>query len=380
MILGINAFNIRSGGGVGHLIEMLSAADPKKYGFSRVIVWGNQSLEKSIPKRSWLEVRTAIKEGDSWFKKISWLLAKFNSEVKFCDLLYVPGGCYLGSFRPFISYHQNVLPFSPKEKRRYLFSSPKLFMKWNILKLVQEITLKNSQGRLFPTKYAQEIIRKGGKSNDFSQDKVIYHGVNEAFHKIGDGIDKEFPRKIRLLYVSTIDMYKHQWHVVKAVKKLRDKKYDISLEFIGGVGNSKAYKKLLSSISQFDPAGEFVFYKGEINYKDLPSVYSGANIFIFASSCESFSNVILEGMASGLPIACSKQGAMPELLKDAGVYFDPEQPEDIAGAVENLITNQDLRLQCGHKASEYSQDYSWKKCADETFDYFQKVIEAEGAR
>ena len=50
---------------------------------------------------------------------------------------------------------------------------------------------------------------------------------------------------------------------------------------------------------------------------------------IFASSCESSSCVLIENMASGLPIACSNRGPMPEVLKDGGVYFDPEKPIDI---------------------------------------------------
>jgi len=44
-------------------------------------------------------------------------------------------------------------------------------------------------------------------------------------------------------------------------------------------------------------------------------------------------NILVEAMASGLPIACSNRGPMPEVLGDAGVYFDPEDPHDIARAL-----------------------------------------------
>ena len=57
---------------------------------------------------------------------------------------------------------------------------------------------------------------------------------------------------------------------------------------------------------------------------DPHAVLKRAHLFVFASSCENMPNTLVEAMASGLPIACSDRGPMPEILRDGGTYFDPE--------------------------------------------------------
>ena len=55
MILGIDAFNIKDGGGVTHLVEMLRVANPKNFGFTKVIVWGDNKLLSQIDQQKWLK-------------------------------------------------------------------------------------------------------------------------------------------------------------------------------------------------------------------------------------------------------------------------------------------------------------------------------------
>ena len=85
-------------------------------------------------------------------------------------------------------------------------------------------------------------------------------------------------------------------------------------------------------------------------------------------------NILIEAMAVGIPIACSNYGPMPEFLKDAGEYYDPLDINSIVKAIEKLIINPDLRLQYAFKAHKYSQQYSWKKCTDETIDYLHQLV------
>ena len=66
-----------------------------------------------------------------------------------------------------------------------------------------------------------------------------------------------------------------------------------------------------------------------------------------------------ESMAAGLPIACSNRGPMPEVLGDAGLYFDPEQPVQIAKAIHTLSLSPSLREEKARAAFNRSQHYSW---------------------
>jgi glycosyltransferase involved in cell wall biosynthesis len=80
-------------------------------------------------------------------------------------------------------------------------------------------------------------------------------------------------------------------------------------------------------------------------------------------------NTLVEAMASGLPIACSDRGPMPEILKDAGVYFDPENHESISTAVFELLRSHELRKKLAERAYQLSTQYSWARCARETWSY-----------
>ena len=88
------------------------------------------------------------------------------------------------------------------------------------------------------------------------------------------------------------------------------------------MAEGKALKDLNKQISKSDPKKSFVKQIEFVNHDLLPGLLSNSHICIFASSCENMPNSLVEGMASGLPIACSDRGPMPEILKkDGGLYL-----------------------------------------------------------
>ena len=125
------------------------------------------------------------------------------------------------------------------------------------------------------------------------------------------------------MYVSNIDAYKHQTEVVEAIDQVRQKGFPISLTMIGPA-IPRYLSQLNSVLDRRDPQRVWAKYLGQVPYGDLPAYYQQADIGLFASSCETFGIILLEKMSAGLPIACSSKSAMPEILKDTGVYFDPD--------------------------------------------------------
>ena len=167
-------------------------------------------------------------------------------------------------------------------------------------------------------------------------------------------------------------MYKHQVEVVAAVAALRATGIPVELDLVGPA-YPPALSRLERRLSQVDPEGAFVSYAGAVAYEDLPERYAAADIFLFASSCENLPIILLEGMRSGLPIACSNRGPMPEILGDAGAYFDPVSSTDTASALRTLIESPEIRARLAAAAFARSQIYSWTCCADETFAYLGDV-------
>jgi glycosyltransferase involved in cell wall biosynthesis len=81
-------------------------------------------------------------------------------------------------------------------------------------------------------------------------------------------------------------------------------------------------------------------------------------------------------MAAGLPVLSSDRGPMSEILGDAGLYFDPEQPDSLCSALLELLSSVEKMRMLSSAAHEKARTYSWERCANETFEFLRQVVEA----
>jgi glycosyltransferase involved in cell wall biosynthesis len=379
LVLGIDASNIRAGGGVTHLVEILKHVDISVHGFSKVILWSGKKTLDQITDRVWLEKSYEPLLNKSLFHRTFWQKFRLTkcARQNGCDLLFVPGGSYSGSFRPMATFSQNLLPFEWKEIKRYGISMATLRLL--LLHISQSRTFKKADGVIFLTRFAREVVMRSIKHTR-GITATIAHGIDERYvcaprpQLPVDQYSQSHPFKI--VYVSTVDIYKHQWNVVKAVAALRRKGLPVTLDLVGSA-YKPALKKLKKTLHTEDPLGEFAHYLGVIPYEKLHTTYAQAQLSVFASSCETFGMILTEAMSSGLPIACSNKSAMTELLGDAGMYFNPEKSREIVEAMEKLILSAELRAQMANKAFQQARSFSWNRCADETFQFLYTVAVAE---
>lgn len=380
MILGIDASNIRGGGGITYLSGLLAAADPIAHGFSQIVVWSGQATLNHIEDRPWLVKNHQPMLDKSLAHRTFWQRFNLSESARrfHCDLLFVPGGSFAGDFHPMATISRNLLPFEWRELRRY--GRSRRTLKFLALRWSQSRSFRRADGLIFLTRYARDTVMNVIKKSA-NRTTVIPHGVHDGFAsrpreqlEIGK-YTKGSP--FRILYVSTVDMYKHQWSAVEAVGQLRADGMPVTLELIGPA-YPPALDRLRQTMNTIDPEGEFIFYSGAVPHKELSGRFEGADMFLFASSCENMPNILLEGMASGLPIACSDRGPMPEVLGDAGGYFDPERSQDMARALRELIASPQLRARKARAAFERVKAYSWVRCANETFSFLADVALAGG--
>jgi glycosyltransferase involved in cell wall biosynthesis len=234
--------------------------------------------------------------------------------------------------------------------------------------------MRCAEGVIFLTKYAANLIQHS--TGKLKRTAVIPHGIDRGFSK--QSPQRSWPedreQSIRCIYLSNVAMYKNQWVVVRAVKILRDRGFNIELLLVGSGDNGRAQRLLDDEIAFSDPDGSFVKSVGFVRHEDLPSLIASSNVFIFASSCETISITLLEGMAVGLPIACSNRGPMPEVLGDGGVYFDPKDADSIAAAVEDIIITPDLRVTIAQRAKGLSEQYTWERCSSSTWRFLRDCV------
>lgn len=378
MILGIDASNIRAGGGVTHLVELLRAADPFVHGFKQVIVWGSIATLAKIDDRDWLhKVNDPLLDCGLPYR-VFWQRLRLRklAEQAGCNVLFVPGGSDASGFKPMVAMSQNLLPFEWRETRRYGWSL--LTLKFLLLRWTQSRSFRKANGVIFLTEYARDAVLKViGKLEGKSV--IVPHGINPRFAALPRPqrafIDFTEGQPCRVLYVSVVDVYKHQWQVAEAVARLRLQGVSVVLELVGPPADGM--DRLKETLNRVDPERSFINYRGAVPYEKLDAIYAAADICVFASSCENMPNILLEGMASGLPMACSEMGPMPEVLGDAGVYFDPEDADSIAAALRKLIESPELRARVACAAFDQAQAYSWERCANDTFALIAQVAQQQ---
>jgi len=372
--VGIDASNLRLGGGITHLVELLRATDPGKYGITRVIVWGGKATLARIDDRPWLERAHEPALDQLLPVRLLWQRVRLPKLAQeHCDVLFVPGGSCPGTFRPFVTMSRNLLPFEIQEKRRY--GASWMLLKLSLLQIEQTKSFQKADGVIFLNAYARSTVI-GHTGLLAAKIATIPHGVSSRFlrlPKVQKSLaDYSFDSPFRLLYISIIDVYKHQCEVVEAVAELRQSGIPVVLNLVGPA-YPPSWRRLRKVMRRVDPQGTFVRYLGPAPYDDLARHYHSADAFVFASSCENMPNILLEAMAAGLPIACSNRGPMSEVLGDSGLYFDPEKRLEVADALRKLLERPELRATLAQKAYERSKTYSWQRCADETFSFITET-------
>jgi len=375
----IDASRNRSGGAKAHLLGILNAEDPRRHGIAAVHVWSYGKLLESLPDAPWLVKHGPPELDRSLLRQMWWQKWNLPREIERagCDVLLSTDAGTVCRFTPCVVMSRDMLSFEGREMQRYRllsFSRLRLYL----LKHLQVRSLRQATGALFLTHYASEVIQRfTGKLNRV---RVIHHGVGEEFRRGEAAAPAGAPDgNLRCLYVSNADLYKHQWQVVRAIAVLRRAGHPVLLKLVGG-GSGPARELLDQAIAQEDPDGLFVELLDAVSHSEIPRQHRTADIFIFASSCENMPNTLVEAMAAGLAIACSERGPMPEILGDAGAYFDPEDPGSIARAVEKLVVDDCFRRCVAQKAEALSRQYTWARCARETWEFLAQVGNKTGRK
>ena len=371
--IAIDASNIQNGGGLTHLSQLLNSYKPENGDINKITIWASRNTADNLPDRPWI-----IKKNNLWLEKnllfrFFWQQILLSIEIKNeqCNILFSPGGTIPFMVPvPVVCMSQNMLPFEKHKARLFgLFSLMNLKMR--LLRFIQGQSLKKSDGIIFLSNYAFESISKS-LDKKFENSCIIPHGVESRFFQQPrnqiplSSFSKENP--FRLLYVSILMPYKHQCEIALAIKKLHDMGFDIEMKFIGSTWSWYG-AKFSALIESLDPNHEFLIWKGMESFDDLHLHYQDCDVFVFGSSCENLPNILIEAMASGLPIVSSRHGPMPEVLGDSGIYFDPLDIDSIITSINLIMNDVDLRTSLSRLSWQRSKLYSWDKTSKESFNF-----------
>ena len=107
---------------------------------------------------------------------------------------------------------------------------------------------------------------------------------------------------------------------------------------------------------------------------DLVALYNLATVFVLPSFYEGFGLTVLEAMACGAPAIISDRGSLPEIAGGAALEIDPDDPTELADAIERVLNDAALQHELRHKGLERVKEFSWERCARETLAVYQRVL------
>lgn len=368
MKLAIDVSRCRSGGAIAHIVGLITDGKPKESGISEVHIWGYKSLLKKIPDKSWLVKHESIFLELPLVFQLFWQAFLLPLEIKRskCEILFSPDASTLCRFSPSIVLSQDLLSYEPGMTKLFGWG----FARARLIAIffVQNAAFRRAIGVIFLTNYAAQLVQNScGKLRKI---RVISHGVGHKFFRSFSEIESSLPMRspIKCLYVSPITEFKKQREVVSAISQLRESGHDIELTLVGG-SQQTSLRRLMDKLDRVDPRRKFIRYLPAVPQSELPKIIAESDVFVFASACENQPITLMEGMAAGSAVACSSSGPMPEVLQDAGVYFNPNKCKEISDAICKVISSPELANNLRLRARTLAEDYSWELCSRKTWDY-----------
>jgi glycosyltransferase involved in cell wall biosynthesis len=154
-----------------------------------------------------------------------------------------------------------------------------------------------------------------------------------------------------------------------AYARLREKGYDGHLVVAGRRG--WLYEPILSAIRDLKLTDEIRIVRPRD--RDLPAMYSLADVFVYPSLYEGFGIPPLEAMACGTVVACSGTSSLPEVVGDAALLFNPLDEEQMASAIARLLDDEAMREALTARGRARAASFTWDRAAERTVTVYRDV-------
>lgn len=180
----------------------------------------------------------------------------------------------------------------------------------------------------------------------------------------------KLPYKKYLLYVGQQSDYKNIKRLGDAHQKLLEKYPDLGLVL---VGNKNASAKLNQKYFK-EKKYKNITYTGFADDAELSWLYAHAAAYVFPSLMEGFGLPGLEAMIYGAPVISSNATCLPEVYGEAALYFNPNDTNNIAGAIDHLLSDDKLRADLIKKGYQQVKKYSWHRMAEQTLAIYEHAL------
>ena len=270
----------------------------------------------------------------------------------------------------------------------------------SILDLIH-VTDPAYRGRFNSRIYAKPMLNLAARKadhiitiSDFSKAQIVEHlgvppekittihcGVNGQFHCIDR--DEAFAavseqlqlRGPYILYVGNLKPHKNVSVLLKAFASLRKRNAIPHSLLI--IGDDKHWKRSLMEEAQRLAIGDATYFVPHVSNPLLSNVYAAADLLVMPSRIEGFGLPVLEAMASGTPVICSRAASLPEVAADAALYFDPTSHEELVVEIERVLASDPLQRSLRKNGLERAKQLTWQSSVQKHVDLYHRLLDKD---
>jgi len=269
---------------------------------------------------------------------------------------------------------------------QYIFSDAVLARqigtRYNIPYLVTSHNERFFFQRTYSKKVAVDILKGAAEVCPLSQTNANYFkslgisnvnlaplGFHEDFIKPQKEISRDF---VRIFTASALIPLKNIDQVIRSVGMLKSK-YNISLSVIGKGPERENLEKLVRELGLED----MVIFIDHIPHEQIANEMNKFDIFVMPSFFETFGRVYFECMAMGIPVICAKGSGIHGFFSEGeeGISVDHRNVDDIAAAIERLVSNPDERKWIGANGKKLVEAYTWDQVAADLRSRYDTAIQ-----
>jgi glycosyltransferase involved in cell wall biosynthesis len=207
---------------------------------------------------------------------------------------------------------------------------------------------------------------------------AIHCGVNGQFHSVDReqahaavsealGIQEPY-----LLFVGSLKPHKNIFTLLQGFMLLRQR-HDIPQRLLI-LGDDAHWKSLLVAECSRLGIRDTTTFVPYVPQELLPKVYAGADLLVMPSTIEGFGLPVLEAMACGTPVVCSRAASLPEVAGDAAEYFDPCSGEDLAAAIERVLNSPGRQEELRRRGLERVREFTWEESTRKHIVVYRRLL------
>ena len=374
--IAVNALSVQGGGGLTflkNLLHHLLLIDKKN---EYLVLAVEEKAEELGIRDPHPNLRTLIYPSRGWAARGMWeqILLPWVMRRERVDILYAPGNQGPALFGcPFVLFIQNVDPLIRAFKGYPL----RFLLKREMSRLLMCASVWRARKVIAVSEYTRQLTSRAF-GYPLEKIAVVHHGSPEGGAMLPDrgALPPASPKPSQpyLLAVSTIKENKNYENLLEAFAIVCSEiSQPVKLLIAGEIEDKACFLRIKSHVERSRLSSR-VDFLGKVEGAALRALYMGSEGLVFPSKIESFGLPPLEAMAYGVPVAASRIEPIVEVCGDAALYFDPDDPKEIARFIVRLLKDGKLKKTLVEHGRARAKLFSWESAARRTLEVLQAAV------